>query len=459
MAARRYAAYRRENGLVNFADLLLHTRNLLRDHPGARDELAGRFKKVLVDEFQDTDPLQAEIIMHLCGVEPEGGAGLWHQRDVRPGALVVVGDPKQSIYRFRRADIEMFDAVRGIFARSKKARVLKLTTNFRSSPGVAGFVNQLSAELFKKTPGVDIYQAPCEEMRPYLKTPTKHPAVFTLTSQGDLRGKASLLRVEAEKIASFIASAVAGKTFLNDAQYSDFLVITRYRKKLSCYVEALCRRGIPVEVTGAGDLADTNSFQALVQACNVLADPDDPTWLIALLRGPLFGASDAELRAWMECMENADPKRKRFGIYNPPPAGLDKELAGRVGRLYDRLKTLRTDIRRLPHPAAVGTIVGKLGIRVLALASEMPSQELGGLEKVLEMVRTMHAGGGGSFEDAVALINGINDGGHDAMSMEPARGEGRLPRGAVGDGQGALPGGRDRADEGAGLCGGPRPVG
>ncbi|MGH9368594.1 MAG: UvrD-helicase domain-containing protein, partial [Thermoanaerobaculia bacterium] len=102
-----YGQWRRERGLANFQDLLLIARNLLRDHPQVREALRARFTPILVDEFQDTDPIQAEILFYLTGAETDERD--WRKLTPVPGALFVVGDPKQSIYRFRRADIETYD--------------------------------------------------------------------------------------------------------------------------------------------------------------------------------------------------------------------------------------------------------------------------------------------------------------------------------------------------------------
>ena len=115
----RYAEWRRREGRMNFQDLLIYSRNLLRDHAGVRTSLRERFTPVLVDEFQDTDPIQAEILFYLTGSEADETD--WKKLVPQPGSLFVVGDPKQSIYRFRRADIETYD-IRAVAHRELRAR-------------------------------------------------------------------------------------------------------------------------------------------------------------------------------------------------------------------------------------------------------------------------------------------------------------------------------------------------
>ncbi len=130
------AVAKHEAGLLGFDDLLVQTRNVLRDSPLTRRETAASVAALLVDEFQDTDPIQAEIVEALAG---DG---------LEKGKLFVVGDAKQSIYRFRRADPSVFDAMR---ERIPNEGRLPLTTNFRSQPEILKFVNALFAPCSKRS--------------------------------------------------------------------------------------------------------------------------------------------------------------------------------------------------------------------------------------------------------------------------------------------------------------------
>jgi ATP-dependent helicase/nuclease subunit A len=135
-----YAEERRQRGLVTYQDLLVRARNLLRDHPDVCAALRARWDLVAVDEFQDTDPLQAELAMRLCATV-SGAEGEWRDLVPEPGRLCVVGDPKQSIYRFRRADIAVYSAVeRTLVGADPRARV-RLSVNFRSGRRIIEAVN------------------------------------------------------------------------------------------------------------------------------------------------------------------------------------------------------------------------------------------------------------------------------------------------------------------------------
>src|SRR6185295_9010621 len=133
-----YSRLKERAGCLDFLDLLLRARDLVLDNQSVREELQARFTRVFVDEFQDTDPLQAEIRMLLAADDPR--AKEW--RKVRPvsGKLFIVGDPKQSIYRFRRADVALYESVKRQIVASGGALV-ELNVSFRSVPAIQEAVN------------------------------------------------------------------------------------------------------------------------------------------------------------------------------------------------------------------------------------------------------------------------------------------------------------------------------
>src|SRR5262249_20017910 len=133
-----YEMQKTRAGCLDFLDLLVRTRDLVRDRADVRADLQNRFSHIFVDEFQDTDPLQAEILLLLGSRDP--AVSRW--RDVTPalGKLFVVGDPKQSIYRFRRADVGIYQEVKKLL-RERGAAVLDLTSSFRAVPSVQRLLN------------------------------------------------------------------------------------------------------------------------------------------------------------------------------------------------------------------------------------------------------------------------------------------------------------------------------
>ena len=165
---------------MNYHDLLLSAAELLRNHPEVREYFQERFTHLLVDEFQDTDPIQAEVILLLAGRDSQETS--WHKVAVKPGALFIVGDPKQSIYRFRRADIGVYNEVKEIITRSG-GQVIPLTTNFRSLPTLCRWVNPIFKKKFPDRPNK--FQPAFEELVPFKTSPGGGVRKITL---GDVKG-------------------------------------------------------------------------------------------------------------------------------------------------------------------------------------------------------------------------------------------------------------------------------
>jgi ATP-dependent helicase/nuclease subunit A len=152
-----YAAERRRQGQATFHDLLTWARDLLRDDPGVRARAQRRFARIFVDEFQDTDPLQAEIVWFLVGDPDDAPAENWWEVRPVPGKLFVVGDPKQSIYRFRRADVGIYSR---ILATVPSDQCVVLSRNFRSLPPILAWVNFHFARRMVGAPGVQARYVP-----------------------------------------------------------------------------------------------------------------------------------------------------------------------------------------------------------------------------------------------------------------------------------------------------------
>ncbi|MEW6440618.1 MAG: UvrD-helicase domain-containing protein, partial [bacterium] len=145
LAREVYDRMRRERGLLNYQDLLVRAAHLLRENSHVRIYFRDRFRFLLVDEFQDTDPVQAEVMLLLTATDPAEKS--WRKCRPRPGALFVVGDPKQSIYRFRRADIVTYNEVKEILrqggAEGSEGLVVNLSANFRTSGPLIDWINRV----------------------------------------------------------------------------------------------------------------------------------------------------------------------------------------------------------------------------------------------------------------------------------------------------------------------------
>ncbi len=164
----RYERRKQEAGALDFLDLLIKARDLVCDNAEVCRTFRERFRVILVDEFQDTDPLQAELLLCLAG-DDDGG--------VRPGALFIVGDPKQSIYRFRRADVGAYRRIADDLGASG-ATTVTLQTSFRSVPGIQHFVN--AAFRDDMTGDLESLQADYVPLLPHRADVAEQPAIVAL---------------------------------------------------------------------------------------------------------------------------------------------------------------------------------------------------------------------------------------------------------------------------------------
>ena len=170
-----YTARKQRAGKLDFLDLLLLVRDLVRDNAGVRRYLQARFSRIFVDEFQDTDPAQAEILILLSADDPAQND--WLKVSPVPGKLFVVGDPKQSIYKFRRADVVLYENVCEALAARGVARI-HLTRSFRAVRPIQQLVNAAFApEMAGDREGGQARYAPLEEHTPAY---SPQPAIVVL---------------------------------------------------------------------------------------------------------------------------------------------------------------------------------------------------------------------------------------------------------------------------------------
>ena len=299
----RFREHKRAAALLDFDDLIFAARDLLRDHDEVRRALAKRFRQVLVDEFQDTDPLQTEIFWRLCGEPPASGdGGDWTAFTLRAGALFLVGDPKQAIYRFRGADIAAYVRAREAFRAQVADGVLSIATNFRSCPPIMEYVNERFEAPLSEEKGQPGFQA----LDPFQPARAAGPSVAALdVAVADENGKATAAEQrdgEAEAVADMCARLI-GSELIRDpktggqrpCRAGDIALLAPTGSELWRYEEALEQRGIPVATQAGKGLYRRQEIQDLIAVTRVLADQRDRLALGALLRGPLVGLTEEEL--------------------------------------------------------------------------------------------------------------------------------------------------------------------
>ncbi len=291
----RFDHAKRGAALIDFDDLLVKARDLLTRQPAVRGDLARRFTSVLVDEFQDTDPVQCEVLWCLCGDAPAAGTP-WTDWTLRPGSLFLVGDPKQAIYRFRGADVACYvDARSRLLATNAGSRVV-IGQNFRSVGGILNWVN----ERFSG-PLSDPLQPGFEELFTHVEAAPGHVPVATLpVTVGGECDAAAMRDAEAEAVASFCARIIGalpvrGKEDLRPCRPDDIALLAPGGKDLWRYERALEAHGIAVSTQAGKGFYRRQEVQDLIALTRVLADARDTLALGALLRGPLVGLTEEQL--------------------------------------------------------------------------------------------------------------------------------------------------------------------
>lgn len=359
--ATEYERLKRERGVVDFRDLALATRNLLRDRDAVRRRVAARWDALLLDEAQDTDPLQMEIALLLAAREPVPADPF--DASLTPGRLFLVGDPKQSIYRFRRADLELYTRTRGVVEASGERATIQ--ANFRSHPSILRFVNGVFDGWMRPAEGAS-WQASYVELVPgassaaALDDAHEPPRVSLLLPDPDVRAEivrgapAAKLQVE-ERTDLEIDAVVRGirRVLGRDgtgeawrvvdpvtgtergARPADVCVLTRHTAWGDRLLDALRRVGIPATSTAGRGFHAREEIRTLSILLRAVLDPSDMRALFAALRCPALAVTDDDL-----VLRFLDARSDGPGAHAPltSPAAIDAE---------SRLRALAEDARRL----------------------------------------------------------------------------------------------------------------
>jgi ATP-dependent helicase/nuclease subunit A len=300
----REAEERRRHGQLEFHDLLVLARAVLRDPEhgwDVRQRLRARYTRLLLDEFQDTDPIQCDLAALLASPAPDARAHRWDELPVDPGRLFVVGDPKQSIYRFRRADIAAFLRARSAFGATPR----RLTRNFRTARPVIDFVNAVFRDLIVAEPESQPEYVALEPVRE--AAPVGPPVVLLGATPEHEKPTADELREgEARDVAEVIGRALSegwqvsrrdadGTERFAPCRLGDLCVLLPARTSLGQLEDALDAAGIPYRAETSSLVYSTREIRDLLVVLQAVDDPTDELALVSALRSPLFGCGDDDL--------------------------------------------------------------------------------------------------------------------------------------------------------------------
>jgi ATP-dependent exoDNAse (exonuclease V) beta subunit len=384
---------RREAGELEYHDLLVFARQLLREQRSVRRVLHERFQCLLLDEFQDTDPLQIELAVLIAtdvdDLAALGAASGWQDLPVPPGRLFFVGDAKQSIYRFRRADIGLYLDAREAFS----AGATTLARNFRSVPGVIDLVNGLFGELFGE--GVDRQQPAYATLVAVRPPAGDEPPVWVCGGSSD--ASAPELR---EQEAAAIAAAVRqildeGREVVVDgatrmARPDDIAILLPARTSLAQLEEALVEQRLPYRTETGSLVWAAREVRELFTVLQALDDPSDEVALVGALRSVAFGCGDDELLEYRQA-------GGRWTYLAAPPEELHADHP--VVRGMVALRALHAERAWVDVAGLVERVVRERRLFEVAVADRRPRDTWRRLRYVVDQARAFSESVGGSLRD------------------------------------------------------------
>ncbi|KPK65589.1 MAG: hypothetical protein AMK73_02500 [Planctomycetes bacterium SM23_32] len=301
-----FGEVKRRRSELDFQDLLVLSARVLRRNLAVRRYFQRRFDAFFVDEFQDTDPLQAELIAYLCEDEATGAAQAMGQVRLAEGKLFAVGDPKQSIYRFRRADVQVYDEFKGLFAAGRfgEDRTRQVSCNFRSTGPLLAWFNRLFEHVLGQPVPEGVYQAPHVALQPPERPPeaSAAPVLALCAPPGLPTAEKGWHAGDARRHeAHFIARAIEQLTGEAGAcRYGDFALLFRSLTDVGYYEDALDARRIPYRVVGGKHFYRREQVAETLALLQAVDDPLNEAAVVGALRSSYFGLSDEELFRYRE---------------------------------------------------------------------------------------------------------------------------------------------------------------
>ena len=374
-----YDTAKLSQGMLDFNDLQLKTRDLLRDNKKIRQKLVNRHQYYMVDEYQDTNELQYELVMLLTN-------------ELKSANLFIVGDPKQSIYGFRDADVRVFNTTKEKIVGEGGKRI-SLTENFRSLRDVIGFANYFFGQLMASGEGNE-FEVEYEALTQARHAKTNGGIEILIGQDGD--SSANEYKLIARRIENMVADeketvwvrGEAGKMLERPIEYGDIAILIRSRTHLPDLEHALLETGIPYLTTGGIGFYQRQEIYDIWNYLNFLNNPsENDASVAAVLRGPAFGISDTELYEISQ-----QKKAKQTAEKQENKSFWDKTLdyEGCTDQLRCAIDILKTHIEfahRMPVNRLIGTIVNETGLIGTLKTGKYGQQRWANYQKLLELAR------------------------------------------------------------------------
>ena len=390
-------------GFISFDGLLIRARNLVRDQVRVREELKRQYRTILIDEFQDTDPIQYEILLYLA--EIQGAAAQdWRKIKLTPGKVFVVGDPKQSIYAFRRADIEAYLEVVDKIIKAQDGVECRLTTNFRSNSGILDVVNGAFSMLIQPQDGIQppyiaIHAAPGRLSAADGQLPTV--TLRKIIADEELNAEKAR-RLEGESLARWLTEEILDRTMVLNAagervyaKPKDVAILFRKLTDIHDYLEPFRRRDIRYVVEGERHFYAAKEIIDAVNLFRAIENPYDRLALVGVLRSPLGGLTDRQIY---------DLHRANLLDYRKAES-VGKEMhVATLAELYRLLARLNDETRLLPVGEAINRIFATLPLKLLAACQFHGEQAVANLEKLRQQAILLGREGLTTLKEAIRQL-------------------------------------------------------
>jgi ATP-dependent exoDNAse (exonuclease V) beta subunit len=406
-----YESAKTRAGCLDFLDLLIRARTLVRDNADVRRQLQERFTHLFVDEFQDTDPLQAEILLLIAADDPSETD--WRRARPLPGKLFVVADPKQSIYRFRRADVALYEGIKRHLLATGAERV-ELNVSFRSSPEIQEAIN---AAFAPRMTGGTPSQARYVPLAPFRADAGAQPAVVALPvpepysdwGLADWRIEESQPDVTAAFVEWLVRSSGWTVTERESPEKRvpieprHICLLFRRMKSFGQdmargYVTALEARHLPHVLVGGSSFHEREEVEAMRNALAAIEWPDDELAMFATLRGPLFALTDAALLAFRDRVGGLHPFRR-------VPDG-EPEPVREVAEALAILRELHRGRNRRPVAETIARLLAATRAHAAFAIWPTGMQALANLSRLMDLARRAERQGIVSFR---AFVEHLED--------------------------------------------------
>jgi len=398
-----YARKRRDEGLLEFQDLLVLSCELLESDDEVRRYFQRRYTHVLIDEFQDTDPLQLKLAMRLTDRMNDSN----ETSAPTPGALFVVGDGKQSIYRFRRADLTQLEGL----IWSLNADRLSLVKNYRSNPEILSWVNEIFEPWMNGPEGTvpDPNQAEYTALQPGRDDYSTVEKPRVMIAGGPADGNTGIAREsESEDLAKLALSVGAGDWDLPDktggmrkSDYRDLCVLMPRRTALSYLEDAFFKYDVPYVIEGQAPIFESQTVHELSNNLVAIDDPTDQVAIVAALKSTAWGCSDQDLYEWASVDRKFEYART---TYDPAEFEIDTGIH-RVAAALAGLAKYHETRQAYSTPFLIEKFVRDRRLREIAALSN-PNGDRGRLiDVIIEMSRSLQRSGNGSLREFVRWIS------------------------------------------------------